>query len=95
VGLPSNVDYDWTKGEGSDRVVIPVVLLIQRVSDRASRDLIGPYLSGTGSKSIQQAVNGTLGGSAQVAWVSNPEIRDVTMGDITYVGVVFDVEVIT
>jgi hypothetical protein len=95
VGLPTEVDYNWTKGGGSDRVVIPVVLLVQRVSDRASRDLIGPYLSGTGAKSIEAAVNGTLGGTAQVAWVSNPEIRDVTMGDIAYVGVTFDVEVIS
>ncbi|MGH7426554.1 MAG: hypothetical protein ACREJP_10380, partial [Candidatus Methylomirabilales bacterium] len=53
VGMPTEVDFDFTKGRGSDRVVIPITVLVGRVSDRAARDDLSAYVAGTGTKSIK------------------------------------------
>jgi hypothetical protein len=97
VGLPTAVDYDWTKGRGSDRVVVPVVVLVGKVSDRASRDALSLYAAGSGSKSVKTAIEADvdLGNAAQTCRVQTTRIEVVTLNGIDYLGATFDCEVIS
>jgi len=96
VSLPETVEYDAVMGRGADRVVIPVTVLVGKVSDRAARDKLAQYVSGTGAQSIKVAIEGTdatLGGACQTIRVTGSTINLVTISAIEYVGASFDVEV--
>jgi hypothetical protein len=97
VGLPTAIDYDGTKGRGSDRLVVPVVVLVGRVSDRASRDLLSAYIAGAGARSVKAAIEGAidLGGAAQTTRVTSAVVAEITVANVVYIGVTFDCEVIS
>lgn len=96
VALPETVEYDVVAGRGSDRVVIPVTVLVGRVSDRAARDQLAQYVSGTGALSVKSAVEGgtgDLGGVAHSVRVTEARVEIVTIQAVEYLGATFDVEV--
>ena len=98
VGVMSSVDYDSTMSRGSDSYEIPLYLYVSRVDAELSQDSLDEFLAGSGSKSIKQAIEGdsTLGGvvsSARVVEASNYGVY--TINSIDYLGVEFNVEIIT
>lgn len=96
VSLPQTVEYDTVSGRGADRVVVPVLVLVGKVSDRAARDQIAQYVSGTGSLSIKTAIEGNgsdLGAVAHTVRVTEARVDVVTIQGIDYVGASFDCEV--
>lgn len=94
VSLPTALEYDVVMGRGADRAVIPVMILVGKVSDRTARDLMGRYLSGTGSYSIKTALDGVLGGAAQTVRVTVSMPPDVVIiGAVEYLGASLEVEV--
>lgn len=93
VSLPETVEYDTVMGRGADRVVIPITVLVGKVSDRAARSLLGQYVSGTGAASVKTAVDGDLGGTAHTARVTAATISIVTIQAVDYLGASFEVEV--
>lgn len=96
VALPSTVEYDVVAGRGADRVVIPVTVLVGRVSDRAARDQLAGYVSGSGASSVKTAIEGgdpPLGGAAHTVRVTEARIDVVTIQAVEYLGASFDVEV--
>lgn len=95
VSLPETVEYDVVAGRASDRVVIPVTVLVGRVSDRAARDQLAQYVSGTGASSVKSAIEGIdgLGGVAHTVRVTDATINIVTIQAVDYLGASFNVEV--
>lgn len=96
VALPETVEYDTVAGRAADRVVIPVTVLVGRVSDRAARSRLAEFVSGTGDSSVKTAIEGgdpVLGGAAQTVRVAEARIDVVTIGAVDYLGASFDVEV--
>jgi hypothetical protein len=93
VSLPEEIEYDSVMGRGADRVVIPITVLVGRVSDRAARDVLARYVSGTGADSIKTAVDGDLDGIAHTARVTGARTNIVTIQAVNYLGASFDVEV--
>lgn len=96
VALPEVVEYDVVAGRGSDRVVIPVTVLVGKVDSRSARDKLASFVSGSGGQSIKAAVEGgdpPLGGAAQTVRVTEARIDVVTIGAVEYLGASFDVEV--
>lgn len=53
VTFPDTYTYDETYGRGMDRMTLPVVLMVGKAWDRASRDALAPYLDGAGATSIK------------------------------------------
>jgi hypothetical protein len=51
-----DIAFDSAYQRGSDRMTLPVVLLIGKVSARASRDLVAVYAHGSGVKSIKRVL---------------------------------------
>jgi len=96
VALPDVVEYDIAGARAADRVVIPVTVLVGKVSDRAARDQLAQYVSGTGASSVKTAIEGgtgDLGGAAHTVRVTDARIDVVTIGAIDYLGASFNVEV--
>lgn len=93
VSLPDTVEYDVVMARGADRVVIPITVLVGKVSDRAARDALALYVSGSGASSVKAAVDGDLGGTVHTARVTGASINIVTIQAIDYLGASFEVEV--
>lgn len=96
VALPEIVEYDAVAGRGADRTVIPVTVLVGKVSDRAARDQLAQYVSGAGASSVKAAIEGTdstMGGACQTVRVTAANVNVVTVGGIDYLGASFDCEV--
>lgn len=89
VSLPETVEYDAVAGRGADRVVIPVLVLVGKVSDRSARDAVARYVSGEGAWSVKAAIEA---GDLTVR-VTAARIDVVTIQAIEYLGASFDVEV--
>jgi len=56
VTYPDTYTYDATYGRGMDRMELPVVVLVGKVSDRASRDKLAQWVDGSGATSIKTVI---------------------------------------
>ncbi len=61
VTYPDVIDYDSAYARGGDRLTMPVVLLVGRVSARASRADIAKYADGTGASSVKTVLESYTG----------------------------------
>jgi hypothetical protein len=53
VSYPEGIEFDATYGRGSDRMTLPVVVVVGKASDRAARDKLGAYCDGSGASSVK------------------------------------------
>lgn len=61
VTYPGSIDFDSTYARGMDRIPdLSVVVLVGKVSDRASRDRISAYVNGSGASSIKAVLEDDL-----------------------------------
>lgn len=58
VTYPETYTYDETYGRGSDRLTVPVLVMVGKASDRASKDQLAAYADGSGLKSIKAVIEG-------------------------------------
>jgi hypothetical protein len=80
VSYPASVDFDETYGRGEDRFTdLPMVLVSSRVTDRAARNTVAAWASGSGPKSVKALMEAHT-------WVS--------CDDLTVTSCEFDVEMI-
>lgn len=56
VTYPEDYTFDATYGRGMDRLTLPVIVMVGRVSDRKSRDQLAAYCDGSGEKSLKAAI---------------------------------------
>lgn len=94
VAMPT-VEYDHTKGRGTDKCVFPVHVLVSKVSDKASRDKLSEYIAGTGARSIKAVLESdrTLGGVVQNLRVMDATISVMRVGELDYLTATFQLEV--
>lgn len=97
IGGPLTLAYDSTMARGADRYTIPVRLFVSRVSDRASQEKLDGYLAASGAGSVKAAIEGdiTLGGAVMSTRVVEARsYGSFVVGDVSYLGVEFVVDVI-
>jgi hypothetical protein len=98
VVAPDTITFDQTFGRGQDRYTFSVEVVVGRVSDRASQNLMDNYCDPNGSKSIKAAIESdpTLGGKVFDCRVT--EVRgyqQIVIADVLYLSVVFSIDVLT
>ena len=96
VGYPSKLDYDYTfhalGSTGKISATFPIWYVVGQVLDKTSRDALSAVL--TGAPGIAESLGGTLGGTVDVANVSDCQVETVTIGDVDYLSARFDLEVV-
>ena len=93
VGYPETVTFDVTMGRGVDRYVVPVFVLLGRVSDRGSRAALGPYLDGGGAKSVKKALTDATYAGAATVRVTDASVEVVTVNAVDYLTIIFSVDI--
>lgn len=97
VQLPRSIDFDLTYNRGADTYVVPVLLLVGKVSDRASSANLASYLDAAGPTSVKAAieVDDTLGGLIDDCRVTGATgIGSYTFAGVEYLGAEFNLVVV-
>lgn len=93
VSLPS-ILFDLTYGRGSDRYSLPVVLAVGKVSDRAARANIAPFIAGAGAKSFKAVLEAPDEYvSFDTLQVQTVEFDVITWGAIEYLAATFTLDI--
>lgn len=95
VSYPDDYSFDVNLGRGADRMTVPVVLFVPKVVGRAARDEVDELMSGSGSRSLKEAIDNFDQGSAyDVATVQSAEFDIIPYGAIEYLAVTVFVDVV-
>lgn len=93
VGYPESIEFDTTMGRGVDEMVIPVFLLVGRVTDRNSRDALGAYCDGSGASSVKAVLQAGAYTAMHRVRVESVDFSVVTIAALEYLAAVFTVHV--
>lgn len=94
VGWPDSYSFDATYGRGSDRITVPVTVLVGRVTAATSRDRLAAYADGSGPSSVKQAVDGHASSAYDTATVREvTEFATYTVAGVEYLGARFSVDI--
>lgn len=97
IPLPDIIDYNETYVRGSDKLALEVLMMVGRLSDRASRDQFSVYTDGSGDKSIGQILNSSdtnRYASCDSVTVDRCETGSVNVDGIDYLTGTFYVDVV-
>lgn len=94
VGLPET-PFDITMG-GDDEWMVPVFVVVGKVSDRASRTALCEYVNPTGASSIKAAIEAdkTLGGACDSVSVTRAEFSTITVAGTEYLAAEITADVV-
>ena len=93
VTYPDTYTYDATYGRGMDRLELPVVVLIGKVSDRASRDNLSRYVDGSGAASIKQVLESGTYTAFDSCRVTGAEFDVIAIGAVEYLAATLTLDI--
>ncbi len=93
VTWPDPLNYDQTMARGSDRMEIPVIVLVGKVDARSTRDHMAEYANGTGSKSVKAAVESFAATAYDVATVQRVEFGVISVAAVELLAATFYIDV--
>lgn len=94
VSFPVSYTYDNTYGRGSDRMTLPVVVLVGSVDDRTTRDRIGRYVDGSGSESVKEVVESGTYTAFDSVRVVDVEFDRVNVAGDDYLSATFNLDIV-
>jgi hypothetical protein len=94
VTYPEEIIFDSTYNRGADTVVLPVIVAVGKVHDRATRNLVDAYLAGSGAASIKAVIQAGTYTAFDSVRVTRAEFDIVTIGSGDYLAAVFALDII-
>lgn len=91
--LPDEIIYDETYGRGSDKILLPVLVIVGKSSDRAARDTLAAYASGSGATSIKAVVEAGTYTAFDTVRVAHAEFDTVRIAGADYLAALFDLDI--
>lgn len=94
VTFPDEYDFDTTYGRGTDRLIVPIIVIVGRATDRAARDQLARYCEGSGDYSIKRAIESHVYDSLDTVRVQRAEFDAFPMSNVQMLAATFDVDVV-
>lgn len=94
VSYPETYTFDDAYARGADRATVPIVVVVGRVSDRASRDAISAYLDGAGTRSLKQVLETGTYTAFDSLRLMSAEFDVVSIGGTDYLAATIDVDIV-
>jgi len=91
---PERIAFDETYQRGMDRITLPVLLVVGKVSDRSARDQIGAYCDGSGAASVKQVVESGTYTAFDVVTVTSVDFDVVTLAGTDYLAANFTLDIV-
>lgn len=93
VSYPETLTFDATYGRGMDRLTLPVVLVVGKVSDRRTRENLAGYCAGSGAASVKAVIESGTYAAFDTVRVTGIQFDVVTLAGTDYMGAVFDLDI--
>lgn len=94
VTYPGTYTFDATYGRGMDRIPdLGVVLLVGKVSDRASRDLITKWVKGSGATSVKAVIESGTYAAFDTVRVTQAEFDIISVAGVEHLAATFTVDI--
>lgn len=94
VSYPERVDFDATYGRGMDRIADwPLMVVVGKATDRAARERIYEYASGTGANSVKAVIEAATYTSLADVRVASVEFDVVSIAAVNYIAAIFHLEI--
>jgi hypothetical protein len=94
VQWPETIDFDSTMVRGGDSGAFLVTILVAKTDARAAQKAIAPYCSGSGSKSVKEAIESYEPTAYDSARVKSLEFAIFTIASTDYLAASFDIHII-
>lgn len=95
VAYPDTYTFDATYGRGMDRMSLPVVLVVGKVSDRSARNQLAEYCAGEGARSVKAVLESDEDsyGVFDTVRVEDIDFDVATIGGTDYISAVFTLDI--
>lgn len=93
VAYPDDITYDETYARGMDKLTVPLVLVVGKASDRAARDKLGGYVSGSGASSVKAVLESGAYTAFDEIRVASAEFDVVRIAATDYLAAVFELDI--
>jgi hypothetical protein len=94
VSYPDMLTFDEAYARGADRIKLPVVLVVGRVSDRAARDKLGAYCNGSGASSVKAVLESGAYTVFDSLRVEGIDFDVVTIASVDYMAALFTLDIV-
>lgn len=94
LGLPDDITYDETYGRGSDKITMPLLIVVGRASDRAARDTLAAYADGSGASSVKAVLEAGTYTAFHTIRVMRAEFDQVRIAGADYLAALFDLDIL-
>ena len=95
VSYPDAINFDQTLQRGSDQIMIPVYVMVGKVSDRSSHIQLSAYCAGSGASSIKAVLEGYSSyTAADYVVVKNVTFDIATINQIDYMSAMFMCDIV-
>lgn len=93
VSYPDTYTYDETYGRGMDRLKLPVVVVVGKVSDRSARNQLGAYVDGSGTSSVKVVLESSTYTAFDSVRVESVEFDMVSIAGVDYMAALFTLDI--
>lgn len=93
VSYPETIAFDATYGRGMDRITLPLVVVVGKVHDRSTRDVLGAYCGGSGATSVKAVLESGTYTAFDVVRVASAEFDVVTIAGTEYMAGLFELDI--
>ncbi|MEZ5411035.1 MAG: hypothetical protein R2761_23595 [Acidimicrobiales bacterium] len=93
VAYPESIEYDVTYGRGVDTLTIPVIIVVGKVSDRASAKQLAAYMDGSGALSVKAVIEGATYTAFDIVQVTSADTDVYTFAGVDYVSAIFNLRI--
>lgn len=89
VSYPDNIAFDETYGRGMDRMQVPVLVLVKKVSARVARTDVTRFMDGAGTASVKAVLESGTYTAFDTIRVTSATVDVVEVAGIDYLAVTF------
>lgn len=90
---PEEYIFDATYGRGLDRLSLPVVVVVGKVSERSTRDALAAYVNGSGASSVKAVLESGTYTAFDFVRVAAVDFGERTIAGTPYQGAQFTLDI--
>jgi hypothetical protein len=90
---PESIRFDEAYQRGMDRMRLPVLVVVGKVSDRSARDQLAAYCDGSGAASVKQVLESGTYTAFDVVTVVDVEFDVATLAGTDYLAANFTLDI--
>lgn len=94
VSYPESIETRTTYGPGVARMVLPVVVMVGRPTERSTQDRITKYADGSGAESVTRIMDTYAWTTVHHVTVTGIDFDVVSMGGVDYLAAAFTLDIV-